>query len=560
MIDFKKEIKKILRKHTKSEIILEIPPNPELGDFAFPCFALAKEFKKAPNQIAEELVKKIPLDQNIVKIEVKGPYVNFFVNKQKLAESVINAIQKEKGKYGKQPKKKEKVMVEYSSPNTNKAQHLGHIRNNLIGLSVSNLLDFSGFKVIKTCLMNDRGMGVSKSMLAYKLWGKNKKPNKKPDKFVAEFYTMFGKKVKEKPELEDQAKELLLKWESGDKETVKLWRKMNKWVYQGYDETYKKLGCKFDKIYYESNVFKEGKDIVLNGLKKGIFKKDDGAIVADLEDFKLGKKVLIKSDGTALYMTQDLYLAKKKFDDFKLDKSIYVVANEQDMHFKQLFKILNILKFKWAKQCYHLSYGMIDLPSGKMKSREGTIVEADELIAETIELARKGIMERHKDISKKEVEKRAEIIGLGALKFFILKFDTNKGFTFNPKESISFEGETGPYLQYTHARICSILRRYGKKPSKKVDYSKLEEKGFLLAKKLKQFPDVVDDSAKHYKPSIVCRYLLDLAQQFNEFYHACPVLKADEETKKARILLIDCVKQVISNGLDLLAIEAPERM
>ncbi len=358
---------------------------------------------------------------------------------------------------------------------------------------------------------------------------------------------------------------MLRKWEQGDPETIKLWKKMNNWAFNGFDQTYKRFGIKHVKVYNESDYYKQGKKLVMDELKKGIFEKDEkGNIFVNLEKYNLPNKILLRSDGTSVYMTQDLILAKLKYADFKMDKSIYVVGSEQKLHFKQLFKILELIGFKNYDGCYHLAYGMIALPEGKMKSREGTIVDADNIVEDMIALAKKEIQKRH-ELDKKEIDKRAEQIGLGALKFFILKYDALKDFVFNPRESISFEGETGPYIQYAHARICSILRKFGEKIDKsfvdKTDLSLLKEKEETeLIKLLGKFPDVVENAADSYKPSLIARYLLDLSQSFNEFYHIHQILKEKQELRNARILLINSIRQVLKSGLNLLGIEAPERM
>jgi arginyl-tRNA synthetase len=372
---------------------------------------------------------------------------------------------------------------------------------------------------------------------------------------------MFSQKAKENPEFENEAQELLKKWEAGDKDTVKLWKKMNKWAFDGFEQTYKDMGITFDKIYYESELYDKGKELVDDAVKKGIFVKDEtGAIIAELEP-EIPNKVILRADGTALYITQDLYLAVKKFNDFKLDKSVYVVGSEQDLYFKQLFAILDLLGYKGVEKCYHLSYGMVYLPSGKMKSREGTVVDADDLITEVKDLAKAELLKRYKDLAEDELNKRSEQIGLGALKFMMLKTDPKKDMLFNPEESISFEGETGPYLQYTHARICSILSKENGKIKKNVDFALLKEKVEQnLINQLFMFQEIVEDAAAQYKPSLVARYLLDLTQTFNEFYHKCPVIQAEKELKEARLLLINRTKDVIKEGLALLGIEAPERM
>jgi arginyl-tRNA synthetase len=560
MDKFKQEIVTILKKITKqNEINLETPPSSELGDYAFPCFSLAKIYKKNPNEIAQELIKKIKLTKIIKKIEIKGAYLNFFIDKEKLSETILKTIYKEKNNFGKN-KEKDKIIIEFPSPNTNKPLHLGHIRNILIGQSISNLLRFLGNKVYQVNLNNDRGIHICKSMWAYQKFGNNKNPDKKPDHFVGDFYVLYEKN--KSIETEKEIQQMLTRWEQGDEKTRALWRKLTNWVLKGFNETYRKFNLKFDKTYNESEIYDKGKTIVLEAFKKRIFYKDNkGMIIADLEKYDLGKKVLLRADGTSIYITQDIYLAKKKYDDFKINKSIYVVASEQNYHFKVLFKILELLKYKFAKNCYHLSYGMIYLPEGKMKSREGTIVDADDIIEKMQLLAEEEIIKRHKELKKDEIRKRANMIGLGALRYYILKYDTLKDIHFNPKESISFEGETGPYIQYAHARICSIERKYSKRIRDNINYSLLKQKEeFELIKHLAKFPEIIKNAAHQYKPYLLANYLYELAKQFNEYYHKYPVLKVEQEIKKARLLLINCIKQVLKTGLNLLGINAPESM
>jgi arginyl-tRNA synthetase len=560
---FKKEIEKALKPHVKGQITLETPPDSKLGDYAFPCFGLAKKLKKNPANIAKELALKIKPNKYISEVRNIGPYVNFFINNEILNETILNEILNKKESYGSWPNKNKKVVIEFPSPNTNKPLHLGHARNMLIGESLSRILEFDGYKVLRVNLNNDRGVHICKSMLAYKKWGDSKNPeseNKKPDHFVGDFYVLYSKKAKENPDLDKEAQEMLKKWENNDKETVELWKKMNNWAVNGFNETYKIFGIKHDKTYNESEHYDKAKRIVIENLKKGIFKKDEeGNIYADLEKYNLPNKILLRADGTSVYITQDLMLAQIKYNDFRMDKSIFIVGSEQKLHFNQLFKILELIGFKNYDGCYHLAYGMIALPEGKMKSREGTVVDADDIINDMISLAKKEVEKRH-NINKKEIEKRSKQIGLGALNFFVLKYDALKDFIFNPKESISFEGETGPYIQYAYARICSILRKAGKN-NPKPDLSLLKEKEEKeIIKLLGSFPEAIDNAASGYRPSLIARYLLDMAQLFNEFYHKHQILKADEETKDARIILIKSIKQVIGNGLNLLGIEAPEKM
>jgi arginyl-tRNA synthetase len=552
------------------EAILEIPPDPKLGDYAFPCFTLAKRLKKSPVQIAEWLKGKILPDDVIEDVKSAGPYLNFFVKKNVLSLKTLKEVFQQKEKYGTGKTGAGKtVVIEFPAPNTNKPLHLGHLRNMALGESMSNILESQGYKIFRLNLNNDRGIHICKSMLAYDRWGAGKTPQsegKKSDHFVGDYYVMFCQKEKEKPELAQEAQEMLLKWEANDPRIRKLWEKMNAWAFSGFEETYKSFGLpKFDKVYYESATYKNGKEMVLEGLKKGIFTKNkEGAIVVDLSDEGMGEKVLIRADGTSVYITQDLYLAWLKYNDFKYDKSVYIVASEQNHHFKVLFAVLRKLGLQFVEGCYHFSYGMVLLPEGKMKSREGTVVDADDLMLEMEDLAKEEVVKRFKDLEEQQVHDRAKAIGLGALKFYLLMTDPVKDITFHPEQSISFEGETGPYVQYAHARICSILRKYGKKISTlpNVKYERLsEEIEKELLKRIYCFKEIVAEAAEQYKPSIVAKYLIELGQTFNTFYTQCPVIKTgDDELTEARIMLCAAVKQVLNNGLRMLGMAAPEEM
>ncbi|MDO8642064.1 MAG: arginine--tRNA ligase [Candidatus Woesearchaeota archaeon] len=591
-MDPKKTILKILHAFiAPDESLIEIPPDDALGDYAYPCFMLAKELKKSPVKIAEEFAKKLTPEAPFKKIEAAGPYINFFFDPAALACLTLAKIHDEKEEYGKEPSLKEKtIMVEYPSPNTNKPLHLGHVRNIVLGSSVARILKFQGHTVIQANLNNDRGIHICKSMLAYQKWGGNAQPNIKSDHFVGKFYVDYCQREKEHPELEQEAQEMLRKWEAGDKHTRELWKLMSAWAYSGFEDTYEKLGVNFDKYYYESDFYDKGKEIVLenvfDGVEKGIFKKDEtGAIYADLQKQGLGKKILLRPDGTSIYITQDLYLAKLKFDDQKLDQSIYVVAHEQDHHFKVLFSLLGLLKYP-AEKCHHLSYGMVNLPSGRMKSREGTVVDADDIIANMHDLAAVEIRKRFSDLSDDEINDRAKKIGIAALKFFLAKIDPAKDMLFDPNESISFEGETGPYVQYAHARIYSIIKKFMeqneplfdalRKNTPHHDRDSLLDSFFeanhvkssmltqgqekKIVKLLYQFPDIIFESAEKLKPNLVANYLIALAQAFNEFYHACPILMAEKDQRNARLFLAHCVRHVLKTGLALLGIEAPEEM
>ncbi|MFH1064127.1 MAG: arginine--tRNA ligase [Candidatus Woesearchaeota archaeon] len=547
---------------------LEIPPDPAMGDYAFPCFMFSKRLKKSPQQIAEYLTGKIVPDDMIAEVRSKGPYLNFFVNKSKLAEQILKEVAEKKERYGTSSAgKNQRVIIEFPSPNTNKPLHLGHLRNMALGESMANIIESQGYDLNRVNLNNDRGIHICKSMLAYQRWGEDKTPEsegRKSDHFVGDYYVLYNEKEKEDPSLTEDAHEMLRKWEASDKDIRSLWKKMNTWAFDGFEETYKTFGLPaFDKVYYESNTYMKGKEVVMSGLDKGVFtKREDGAISIDLSEEGLGEKVLMRSDGTSVYVTQDLYLAQLKHDDFSYDKSIYVVASEQNYHFKVLFTLLKKLGHDFADGCYHFSYGMVLLPEGKMKSREGTVVDADDMMLEMQELARGEITKRYNDLEEQEIHDRSVVIGLGALKFYLLATDSVKDMTFHKEQSISFEGETGPYVQYAHARICSIFRKYGKPVSSAVDFGLLKEDVEKeVIKKIQEFPLAVSAAAEHYRPSIITRHLLDLGQLFSSFYNACPVLKAEnEEILKARLFLCDCVRQVLANGLHLLGIKAPEEM
>jgi len=541
------------------ENALEIPPSYELGDYSFPCFSLKEKLRDNPSKIALEIKNHLSSSEVIDYVKSNGPYVNFFLKKEKIAKDLIKEILTKKENYGKSKIKKGKIMVEFPSPNTNKPLHLGHLRNMSIGESVSRILEFNGEKVIRANLNNDRGVHICKSMAAYEFYGKNKLPNIKSDHFVGDFYVLFNKKEKQDKKLELEAQNMLQKWEQGDKKTIMLWKKMNKWALDGFKETYKKLGIHHDKEYFESNIYEKGREIILNGFKKGIFEKNsDGAIIADLKQESLGEKVLLRADGTSVYITQDIYLAKLKFDEFKLTKSIYVVGNEQDYHFNVLFYILKKLKFGFADNLKHLSYGMVNLPEGKMKSREGTVVDADDLIDEVQNLVKKELNSRYK-LSKKEIESRSLKIALSAIRYFLLKVDTRKDMIFNPKESINFEGDTGPYILYSYARASSILKKANKKLKKefaiKNNLGKIE---FELIKKLLQFKEILSSAYNNINPSVIANYSYQLSQLFNEFYHSSPVIGSDNES--FLLSFVDAFRQVLKNSLFLLGIDAIEEM
>ncbi|SDT02570.1 arginyl-tRNA synthetase [Mucilaginibacter mallensis] len=477
-----------------------------------------------------------------------------------------------------------KVMVEYSSPNTNKPLHLGHVRNNLLGFSVAQILDAAGYEVIKANLVNDRGIHICKSMLAWQLFGDGETPEstgEKGDHLVGKYYVIFDKEYKKEIEflksegqteeeakknapLIKQAQEMLLKWEAGDEEVINLWKTMNTWVYDGFGKTYNALGVAFDQFYYESNTYLLGKDIVEEGLAKGVFfTKEDGSVWIDLTADGLDEKLVRRSDGTSVYMTQDLGTAQLKYDDYKMNESIYVVGNEQDYHFKVLFLILQKLGKTWAQGLYHLSYGMVDLPSGKMKSREGTVVDADDLINEMEQTAKEQTEALGKvdGFSEEDKQHLYHTIGMGALKYFLLKVDPKKRLLFDPNESVDFQGHTGPFIQYTHARIKSVMSRAGVNYADKIDIQELSAVERDLIVILTQFPAIINDAAKEYSPAVIANYIYELAKIYNKFYHEKSILQAEDESlKKFRLQLSAASAKVISKGMGLLGIEVPERM
>ena len=486
--------------------------------------------------------------------------------------------------FGRAPQGGESIMVEYSSPNTNKPLHLGHVRNDLLGYSVAEILKAAGKKVYKTQIINDRGIHICKSMLAWKRYGNGETPDTagvKGDKLVGNYYVKFDKVYKEEVSAliadglsEEEAKkkapilleaqEMLRNWEAGEKEVVALWSKMNQWVYKGFEETYENLGVDFDQNYYESETYLLGKDVVAEGLKKGIFySKDDGSVWIDLTKEGLDEKIVLRSDGTAVYMTQDIGTAIQRMKDFATNGMVYTVGNEQDYHFKVLFLILKKLGFEWADNLYHLSYGMVDLPSGKMKSREGTVVDADDLIEEMIVTARNISEELGKleGYSEEEKKKLHRIIGLGALKYYILKVDPRKRILFNPEESVDFQGNTGPFIQYTYARIQSILRKADFDYSEPILQYELNDKEKTLIKQLEVYPETVKLAAENHSPALVANYTYDLVKEFNSFYQNVTILGTEDETeKKFRVQLSKAVGEVIKSSFALLGIEVPERM
>ncbi|MDO8513052.1 MAG: arginine--tRNA ligase [bacterium] len=570
------------------KIELEFPPDIELGDFTINCYTIAREVKKSPELIAKILSEKLKSSELIEGADQAGAYVNIKLSSCQLFSSAIEEVFRGDKLFSNIGVDK-KIMVEYLSPNTNKPLHLGHLRNGCLGMALSKILESNGYKAVKVNLINDRGIHISKSILAWLKWGNGETPEStgiKGDHFVGKWYIKFNEEVKRNPKLENEAQEILQKWEQGDKTIVSTWQKMNGWVYEGFDTTYKKFGFEFDKIYYESDTYKLGKNIVEEGLKKKVFYQDtDGAIVADLPEFKevidsegnkkrilwfgtdknkkVKKVTLVRKDGTSLYMTQDLGTAVEKFGEYKLDKSICVVGSEQEYHFQALFAILQLLGYDFAKNCYHLSYGMVYLPEGKMKSREGTVVDADNLLDEVTDLVKDEITKRFPDgkIGKDEVGSRSSKIALGAIKFYLLRTNPKNDIYFDPKESISLEGFTGPYCQYAYARATKIIEKANFK-NEKVKYDSLgnnEER--ILIQKIINLSKQITSASYDYNPTKVALGVYELAVGFNKFYQKHQVLNAsDENLKLARLALVEATRQSLGKGLKILGIEAIDEM
>ncbi|WP_116496994.1 arginine--tRNA ligase [Balneicella halophila] len=558
------------------------------GDITLVVFPLLRHSKKNPETTAEEIgeILKAQLSEISGYNVVKG-FLNLSVASSYWLGELLKVSENEHYGIEKATDDSELVMIEYSSPNTNKPLHLGHIRNNLLGYSLSKIFEANGYKVVKTNIVNDRGIHICKSMYAWQRWGNGETPEstgQKGDKLVGDYYVKFDQEYKKelaelqekglsKAEAEAQSqimkdvREMLLKWEAKDKEVRELWEKMNNWVYDGFDVTYKQLGVDFDKIYYESDTYLVGRDEVLRGLNEGFFfKKEDGSVWADLTEEGLDEKILLRADGTSVYMTQDIGTAQLRFKDYDIDKMIYVVGNEQNYHFKVLSIILDKLGFDWGKELQHFSYGMVELPEGKMKSREGTVVDADDLMADMIDTARKMSEELGKleDYSQQEAEKVYETIALGALKYFMLKVDPRKNMTFNPKESIDFNGNTGPFIQYTYARIQSLLRKAkeeGIDLSIDSDSISPDERELHLVQEVLDFKTIVKSACTESSPALIANYVYSLAKEFNQFYHEFPILKdVEEHPMKFRLLLSEQVGKVIKEGMGLLGAGVPDRM
>lgn len=554
------------------------------GNLTIVVFPFLKASHKRPEDTAQEIGEYLVANcEAVEKFNVIKGFLNITI-KPSFWTSVLQSVEATEN-FGFKPVTDDSrlVMIEYSSPNTNKPLHLGHVRNNLLGFSLAKIMEANGNKVVKTNIVNDRGIHICKSMLAWLKWGNGitpEKAGKKGDHLIGDFYVAFDKHYKEelqqlmdggmtKEEAEanstlmKEARTMLKKWEDGDEEVRSLWRTMNEWVYAGFDETYARMGVSFDKIYYESNTYLEGKEKVLEGLENGIFyRKDDNSVWADLTADGLDQKLLLRTDGTSVYMTQDIGTAKLRFQDYPIDQMIYVVGNEQNYHFQVLSLLLDKLGFSWGKDLIHFSYGMVELPNGKMKSREGTVVDADELMDEMIATARKMSEGRLKGVPEEEMDDVYRIIGLGALKYFILKVDPRKNMLFNPQESIDFNGNTGPFVQYTYARIRSVLRK-SEEADAATDITAYEpnEKEIEIIQRIADFPSVVSEAGRTYSPALIANYVFELAKGYNQFYHDYSILKEENGVARAfRLHLSRTVADIIRRGFSLLGVEVPERM
>ncbi|MDY5965637.1 MAG: arginine--tRNA ligase [Sodaliphilus sp.] len=554
------------------------------GNLTIVVFPFLKASHKRPEDTAQEIGEYLVANcEAVEKFNVIKGFLNITI-KPSFWTSVLQSVEATEN-FGFKPVTDDSrlVMIEYSSPNTNKPLHLGHVRNNLLGFSLAKIMEANGNKVVNTNIVNDRGIHICKSMLAWLKWGNGitpEKAGKKGDHLIGDFYVAFDKHYKEelqqlmdsgmtKEEAEanstlmKEARTMLKKWEDGDEEVRSLWRTMNEWVYAGFDETYARMGVSFDKIYYESNTYLEGKEKVLEGLEKGIFyRKDDNSVWADLTADGLDQKLLLRTDGTSVYMTQDIGTAKLRFQDYPIDQMIYVVGNEQNYHFQVLSLLLDKLGFSWGKDLIHFSYGMVELPNGKMKSREGTVVDADELMDEMIATARKMSEGRLKGVPEDEMDDVYRIIGLGALKYFILKVDPRKNMLFNPQESIDFNGNTGPFVQYTYARIRSVLRKSDEADAA-TDITAYEpnEKEIEIIQRIADFPSVVSEAGRTYSPALIANYVFELAKGYNQFYHDYSILKEENGVARAfRLHLSRIVADIIRRGFSLLGVEVPERM
>jgi arginyl-tRNA synthetase len=561
------------KKLDPTDVIIEIPPRAELGDLAFPMFPYAPLLKTSPKDIAQRIAERLRRNDSAASavIEIQGPYLNIHLDRLSVTTDVIAATLNSIEGYGRgESFEGQRIVLEFSCPNTNKPLHLGHLRNDALGMSIERILSSLGAEVLKVNLINDRGVHICKSMVAYQHFGDGITPadrKQKGDHLVGDFYVRFAEWAKENPNAEELARQMLKSWEAEDPEVRELWERMNRWAIEGIEGTYKKTGVRFDQINLESQTYLLGRKIVEAGREKGVFyKESDGSVWVDLSAEKLDKKVLLRSDGTSLYLTQDLGTAVQRYEDWPFERMIYIVGNEQRYHFQVLFKVLKLLGYDWAENLYHLAYGMVNLPEGKMKSREGTVVDADELIEDLERLAAEEIVEKDRQAEVGDLKLTAQKIALGALNYYLLQPSPLKDMIFDPKESLSFSGSTGPYLQYTGARIASMLRKFNERKSefrggvfKPELLSQSDE--WLIVKQMASYPDSVIQAARELNPSIVTAALFELAQTFSHYYHDNPVLhNEDPNLVVSRITLAKAVRQVLANGMGLIGVPFLDRM
>jgi arginyl-tRNA synthetase len=561
------------KKFDPADVIIEIPPRAELGDLAFPMFPYAPLLKTSPKDIARRVAERLRRNESAASagIETRGPYLNIHLDRLSVTSDVIAEILKSVELYGRgESLEGQRIVLEFSCPNTNKPLHLGHLRNDALGMSIERILSSLGAQVLKANLINDRGVHICKSMVAYQHFGDGITPEEreqKGDHLVGDFYVRFAEWAKENPNAEELARQMLKSWEEEDPKVRELWERMNRWAIEGIEETYKKTGVRFDKIYLESQTYLLGRKIVEAGLEKGVFYREaDGSVWVDLSAEKLDKKVLLRSDGTSLYLTQDLGTAVQRYEDWPFERMIYIVGNEQRYHFQVLFKVLELLGYDWAENLYHLAYGMVNLPEGKMKSREGTVVDADYLIEDLERLAAEETFEKDRQAEVVDLKLTAENIALGALNYYLLQPSPLKDMIFDPKESLSFSGSTGPYLQYTGARISSMLRKFNERKLKfqggvfKPELLSQPDE-WLIVKQMASYPESVIQAARELNPSIVTAALFELAQTFSRYYHDNPVLhNEDPDLVVSRITLAQAVRQVLANGMGLIGVPFLDRM
>lgn len=555
-----------------NDVVVETPPRPELGDVAAPMFPFSRMFRMAPQAIAEQVCAAYQKMEHgiVVRAEAAGPYVNLHLDRAAITREIIKTVESENVGYGSgSGLSGERVMIEFSCPNTNKPLHVGHLRNDILGTSVANILRAAGATVLKVNLINDRGIHICQSMAGYLKYGDGATPESegvKSDHFVGEYYVKFHQwKNEEREAAESAARDLLVKWEQGDSETTELWERMNSWAIGGIESTYERTGISFDRVYRESTTYKLGRDQIREGLARGVFfEKEDGSVWIDLEEIGLDQKVLLRSDGTSVYMTQDVGTAIQRHEDWPFDRMIYVVASEQEYHFTVLFETLRRLGYQWASDLFHLSYGLVNLRDGRMKSREGTVVDADDLIDRLEELAKQEIRDKGRDEMVGDLDATATAIALGAIHYYLLQVTPRKDIVFDPAESIAFNGNTGPYLQYTGARISSMLRKYaeGSGDTGTLDCSLIVgDAEWEITKSIAEFPETIEQAAKEYNPAIVGSYCFSLAKLYSRYYHDHPVLHNDDPNLVAsRVVLSESVRNVLRNGLALLGIDFLESM